>query len=145
MSVTISGTPVAGDSFTVTQASQAGTDVFATIDSAIAALQTPVQGNQAAEATLQNQLSSAMTQMSNALGNVTTIQASVGGRENELQALQTVTSTSSLQVQNNLANLTGTDMISAITQFEQLQNALSASQKSFVQTQSLSLFQYINP
>jgi len=145
MSVTISGTPSAGDSFTVTQANQAGTDVFATIDSAIAALETPVQGDQAAAATLQNQLSTAMTQMSNAFGNVTTIQASVGGRENELQALQTVTSTSSLQVQDNLTNLTGTDMISAITQFEQLQNALSASQKSFVQMQNLSLFQYINP
>lgn len=145
MSVAISGTPAAGDSFTVTQANQAGTDIFATIDSAIAALQTPVQGSTASAATLQNQLSTAMTQVSNALGNVTTIQASVGGRENELQALQTVTSTSSLQVQSNLSDLTSTDMISAISQFEQLQNALSASQKSFVQMQNLSLFQYINP
>jgi len=144
MSVAISGTPADGDSFTVTQANQAGTDIFATIDSAIAALQTPVAGSTAAAATLQNAMSTAMTKVSNAFGNVTTMQASVGGREQELQALQTVTTSSSLQVQSNLSDLTGTDMVAAISQFEQLQNALSASQKTFVQTQNLSLFQYIN-
>jgi len=145
MSVAISGTPADGDNFSVTQANQAGTDIFATIDSAIAALETPAQGSQAASATLQNAMATAMTKVGNALGNVTTLQASVGGREQELKALQTVTSTSSLQVQSNLEDLTSTDMISAISQFEQLQNALSASQKSFVSMQNLSLFQYLNP
>jgi flagellar hook-associated protein 3 FlgL len=145
MSVTISGTPANNDSFTVTQASQAGTDIFATIDSAIAALQTPTSQNQAAEATLQNQMATAMTQVQNAIGNVTTVQASVGGREQELQALQTVTNTNSLDVQTNLSNLTSTDMVSAISQYEEVQNALTASQKSFVEIQNLSLFQYINP
>jgi flagellar hook-associated protein 3 FlgL len=145
MSVTISGTPANGDSFSVTQASQAGTDIFATIDSAIAALQTPSSGNPTASATLQNQLATAMTKVSNTFSNVTTLQASVGGREQELKALQTVTTSNSLQVQSNLSDLTSTDMVSAISQFEQLQNALSASQKSFVQMQGLSLFQYINP
>jgi len=145
MSVTISGTPAAGDSFSVTQANQAGTDIFATIDSAIAALQAPAQGSPAAAATLQNALATAMTKVTNAHGNVTTLQASVGGREQELKALQSVTSTNGLQVQSDLESLTSTDMISAISQFEQLQNALSASQKTFVQTQGLSLFQYLNP
>lgn len=145
MSVTISGTPANGDSFTVTQASQAGTDIFATIDSAIAALQTPSSGSPTESATLQNQLATAMTKVSNAISNVTTLQASVGGREQELKALQTVTTTNTLQVQSNLSDLTSTNMVSAISQFEQLQNALSASQKSFVQMQNLSLFQYVNP
>jgi flagellar hook-associated protein 3 FlgL len=35
-------------------------------------------------------------------------------------------------------------MVQTISQYEQVQNALSASQKSFVQIQQLSLFQYIN-
>jgi flagellar hook-associated protein 3 FlgL len=35
--------------------------------------------------------------------------------------------------------------VAAITQYEQISNALSASQKSFAATQQLSLFQYINP
>ncbi|MDR3100230.1 MAG: flagellar hook-associated protein FlgL, partial [Paraburkholderia sp.] len=59
--------------------------------------------------------------------------------------LQTVTSTNSLQVTSNLNDLTATDMTAAITQYTQLSNALTASQKSFAATQNLSLFQYINP
>ncbi|HTH62484.1 MAG TPA: flagellar hook-associated protein FlgL [Paraburkholderia sp.] len=145
MSVAVSGTPASGDSFTVTQANQAGTDIFATIDSAIAALQTPTQSLPTAEATLTNAMSTAMTKVNNALGNVTTIHASVGGREQELKALQTVTSSNTLQVQTSLSDLTSTDMTSAISQYEQLSNALTASQKSFVSMQGLSLFQYINP
>jgi len=35
-------------------------------------------------------------------------------------------------------------MTATISQFEQVQNALEAAQKSFVQIQGLSLFQYIN-
>ncbi|HTR10931.1 MAG TPA: flagellar hook-associated protein 3, partial [Paraburkholderia sp.] len=37
------------------------------------------------------------------------------------------------------------DTVAAISQYEQLSNALTASQKSFAATQNLSLFQYLNP
>jgi flagellar hook-associated protein 3 FlgL len=62
-----------------------------------------------------------------------------------VKALQAVTSTNSLQTTSNLSDLTSTDMTAAISQYEQISNALSASQKSFAATQNLSLFQYINP
>jgi flagellar hook-associated protein 3 FlgL len=143
-SVTISGTPANGDSFSVTPA-KASTDIFKTIDNVIAALSSPTSGSPSAVASLTNALATAQTQIENTLTNVTTVQASVGGRENEIQALQTVTSNSSLQVQNNLANLTSTNMTSTISLYEQVSSALSASQKTFAQTSSLSLFQYINP
>lgn len=149
MNVTISGTPsgtAPGDSFTVTPGTaSANSDMFATIDNVIAALNTPTQGTTAATATLQNALTTGMTALGNSLSNVITIHASVGGREQELQALQTVTSTNSLQVTTSLDDLTSTDMTSAISQYTQLENALTASQKSFATTQGLSLFQYINP
>ncbi|WP_042269034.1 flagellar hook-associated protein FlgL [Paraburkholderia heleia] len=146
MSVTMSGTPAAGDAFSVTPATASqNTDVFASIDSIIAALNTPTSGSQAAVANLNNALNTGLTQVGNSLSNVITVQASVGGREQEVKALQTVTSTNSLQVTSNLADLTSTDTVAAISQFEQLSNALTASQKSFAATQNLSLFQYINP
>jgi flagellar hook-associated protein 3 FlgL len=147
MNVTISGTPASGDSFSVTPGSaSANSDIFATLDNVIAALNTPnATGTNGADANLSNALTSGMTALGNSLSNVITIHASVGGREQEVQALQSVTSTSALQTTTNLSALTSTDMTSAITQYTQLENALTASQKSFATTQSLSLFQYINP
>ncbi|WP_233865200.1 flagellar hook-associated protein FlgL [Paraburkholderia adhaesiva] len=146
MNTTISGTPATGDSFTVTPASNSGnTDVFATLDTMIAALNNPAQDNATATATMQNALSTGLAQMTNSLDNVVTIHASVGGREQELQAVQTVTSTNALQVTTNLQTLTSVDMTKAISQYTQVQSSLSASQKVFAQTQSLSLFQYFNP
>lgn len=146
MNVTISGTPAKGDNFTVTSANSSGnSDVFATIDSVIAALQTPTSDNQTASANVTNALTTGMTQLSNSLTNVTTVQASVGGREQEIEALQTVTSSSQLQTETSLSDLTSTDMTAAITQYEQVEDALTASQKSFASTENLSLFQYINP
>jgi flagellar hook-associated protein 3 FlgL len=85
-----------------------------------------------------------LSQLGNTLDNITSVQASVGGREQEVKALQTVTQTNSLQTQSNLSDLTQTDMVSTISKYELQQNALSASQQAFVKIQGMSLFQYIN-
>jgi len=142
--VAITGTPAAGDNFTVKPANQAGTDVFANLNAMIAALQQPVTGSTAATANLQNALNTGLSQLANTIGNVTAVQASVGGREQEVQALQTVTQTNTLQTQSNLLDLTSTDMVSAISKYTLQQAALQASQQAFVQIQNMSLFQYIN-
>ena len=65
------------------------------------------------------------------------------GREQELHALQTTTQTNSVQTQSDLSNLTGVDMVTAISKFEQTQSALQAAQQTFVKMQGMSLFQYI--
>jgi flagellar hook-associated protein 3 FlgL len=46
-------------------------------------------------------------------------------------------------LQSDLSNLTGVDMVTAITKFQQTQSALQAAQQTFVKMQGLSLFQYI--
>jgi flagellar hook-associated protein 3 FlgL len=145
MNVTISGTPNPGDTFSVTPAtSSANSSLFGTLDSIISALQTPTNGTPAGLANLTNALTTGTTAFQNSLTNITTVEATVGGREQELEALQTSTSNASVQTQSNLANITSANMVSTITQFEQLQNSLEAAQKSFVQIQGMSLFQYIN-
>jgi flagellar hook-associated protein 3 FlgL len=146
LSLSISGTPANNDSFTVSPGTANGnTDMFATIDNVISALSTPVGGVNSVQASLENSLTTGMTALGNSLSNVITVQASVGGREQEVKALQTITSTNSLQNTSDLSDLTSTDMTTAISQYTQLENALTASQKSFAATQGLSLFQYINP
>ncbi|CAN0624011.1 flagellar hook-associated protein 3 FlgL [Burkholderia multivorans] len=143
--VTVSGTPTAGDTFSVTPAPQAQTDVFATLDTMIAALKQPVGSSTTAAATLANAMATGSTQLDNSMTNILTVQASVGGREQEIKAMQSVMSTNSLQVASNLSDLTSTNMVSTISQYLQTQNALTGAQKAFVQMQNLSLFQYINP
>lgn len=144
MQVSISGAPNPGDTFTVTPATATqNTSVFASLDSVIAALKQPADNNPTAVATLKNALTSALTQVQNSMTNVTVVQASVGGREHELQALQTTTQTNSVQTQSDLSNLTGVDMVTAITKFEQTQSSLQAAQQAFVKMQGMSLFQYI--
>ncbi|MGN6652868.1 flagellar hook-associated protein FlgL [Trinickia sp.] len=144
MQVSMSGAPNPGDTFTVTPATAPqNTSVFASLDSVIAALKQPADNNPTAVATLKNALTTGLTQVQNSMTNVTVVQASVGGREHELQALQTTTQTNSVQTQSDLSNLTGVDMVTAITKFEQAQSALQAAQQTFVKMQGMSLFQYI--
>lgn len=144
MQVSITGAPNPGDTFSVTPSTAPqNSSVFSTIDSIIAALQAPASNNTAATASLANSLTTGLSALQNSLTNVTVVQASVGGREQELQALQTTTQTNSLQTQSNLADLTGVDMVSAISNFQLTQNALQAAQQTFVKIQGMSLFQYI--
>ncbi|CAB3764224.1 flagellar hook protein FlgL [Burkholderia sp. MSh2] len=145
LTVPVSGNPASGDKFTVTPAPQAGTDVFAALDSMIAALKVPVSSNTSAAAALANAMTTGTTKLNNMMTNVLTVQASVGGRQQQVKAMQTVNQTDTLQVTSNLSNVTSTDMVSTISQFLQMQNALTGSQKAYSALQNLSLFQYINP
>lgn len=146
LTVPVSGSPAPNDTFSVTPAPQvANHDVFSTLDTMVAALKTPIASNSTAAAALANAMTTGATKLGNTMTNILTVQASVGGREQEIKAMQTVMSTNSLQISSNLADLTSTNMVSTISQFTQLQNALTGAQKAFVQLQNLSLFQYINP
>jgi len=140
-SVTISGAPNAGDNFTVAPAARSA-DVFANLDSVIAALQKPVSGA-SDQVNLTNALNTALTQFHNTLNNVTTVQTSVGGREQEVQALQSITQSNNLQTQSNLADLTQTDLTSVISKYTMTQFSLQAAQQGFSMIQKLSLFNYI--
>ncbi|ASV97786.1 flagellar hook-associated protein FlgL [Paraburkholderia aromaticivorans] len=142
-SVTITGAPNAGDSFSVTPATQGSMDVFANLSQLITTLQTPVSGG-ASTASFQSALTTSMAQLENTMNNVVTAQAAVGGREQEVQALQTVTQTNTLQTSSNLADLTQTDMVKTIGKYTMTQAALQAAQQAFAKIQNISLFQYLN-
>ena len=78
--------------------------------------------------------------MANVLSAMTVVQASVGGREQELQALQSTTQNNSLQTQSDLSSVTGIDMAGTISKFELTQNTLQAAQQSFARIEGMSLF-----
>jgi flagellar hook-associated protein 3 FlgL len=143
--VAISGTPASGDTFTVAPANTGNTsdtDIFATLDSLVNALKQPADTS-AAQATLQNALTTAGTKISNTYNNVLTTQTAVGGRSQEVTATQTATQTTSTQTASNLSDLVSVNLPSAISQYEMTQQSLQAAQQAFSQIAKMSLFTYL--
>ena len=144
--VAISGTPASGDTFTVAPANTGNTsdtDIFTTLDSLVNALKQPADST-AAQATLQNALTTAGAKIGNTYNNVLTTQTAVGGREQEVTATQTSMQTTSTQTANNLADLVSVNLPTAISQYEMTQNSLQAAQQAFAQIQKMSLFNYLS-
>ncbi len=142
--LSVSGTPADGDSFDVSTAKNAGTDIFASVSELVSALRTPLTGGgAAAQAKLQNALSTANMKVTNAHDNVLTVLSSVGSRQTEIDALDTAGSASKLQEESYRSSIEDLDPYSAIAEFYQRQSSLQATQMTFAKLNSISLFNYL--
>lgn len=137
----ITGTPVAGDTFTVRQ-QNVGVNLFTTLSNVVAALNQP-GGGTFNQANLTNALTTATSQVSNAENNVLTVRSLVGARGQELATLKTDNSTAQLQFSSTISSLTDTNIVTAYSQYTETSVALQAAEKTFVQTESLTLFSII--
>ncbi len=114
-----------------------GQDMFETLNDLILQLNTPgTTGLSAA-------LSTANSDFEAALGNVSTVRASVGTRMKELDSLDNAGSSKNLQYSQTLSTLQDLDYTKALTDLSRQQTTLEAAQKSFMQTSNLSLFKYL--
>ena len=144
LQVSIGGTPVAGDNFSVVTAKNSGTDMFSVISDAIIALRTPVaNAGPVAQAKLLNALSTANRKITNAYDNVLTVRTSVGSRLQELDSLGATGDSRNISDKSYLSALQDLDYASAIAEFYQRQTALQASQQTFVKIQEIALFKYL--
>jgi flagellar hook-associated protein 3 FlgL len=142
--LSVTGTPADGDSFDVSTAKNAGTDVFEAIGKLVTALRTPLTGGgDAAKAQLLNALSTANVKVTNAHDNVLTVLSSVGSRQNEIDALDSSGASSKLQEESYLSGIQDLDPYSAIAEFYQRQSSLQATQMTFAKLNSISLFNYL--
>ncbi len=141
ISFSISGAPAAGDTFTV--APSTNQSVFATLRSLVNAFSTNTSGNAAATASFRNVYNSGLANLDGVLDNVIDVQASIGSRMNELDALSNVSESLDLQYQERLSNLEDLDYAAAISAFIQQQTQLEAAQSSFAKISGLSLFNYL--
>jgi flagellar hook-associated protein 3 FlgL len=140
MQVQITGSPAAGDQFTLTSG---GTQsLFNTFQNLINVLSTPVS-TAADSAKLNNGINAALGGLNAGLNSVLATRASVGSRMNELTSLDTMGTALDTQYQQNLSQLQDLDYTKALSDFSQQQTALEAAQKSFTQVMGLSLFNYI--
>jgi flagellar hook-associated protein 3 FlgL len=84
-----------------------------------------------------------LTNLDQAMANVSRVHSSVGARMQELDALSSNAAAVDIQYQQTLSELQDLDYVKAISDFTRQQVSLEAAQKSFVQISGLSLFNYI--
>ena len=136
--VTVSGTPAAGDQFTV---APAGTgSVFSAINTLITTLSsTTLTSSQVA-----TQLGGALQQIDTGLNNLGNVQAGVGGRLNAVTAAATSARTTQTNIQTSVSQLSDVDYAAAVTQLSGQELALQAAQESYASMAKLSLFNYLS-
>lgn len=142
LSLTVQGTPAAGDSISVGTSGNSTPNIFRTLEQVITALDQPAT-TAADKANVQNTLSTASRELDNSLDNVLTTRASVGSRLNELDVIDSVGSNRKLSYAQTLSDLVDLDYNQAISDYSLRQVGLQAAQKAYVGIQSLSLFKLI--
>ena len=143
MQLIIQGVPASGDQFTVVPSTSES--VFKTISDLVATLNSPVTPSVVASTTaFTAALSSAQNGLDRSLNSVLTTRASLGARLNEVDALQSTGDDLGLQHKQTLSLLQDLDYNKAITDLTQRQTSLQAAQKSYLQVQNMSIFNYIS-
>ena len=97
----------------------------------------------ASQAQLNNSIGGAINNIDQALGNMQSVQASVGARLNTITTQQSVATTQQVQLKQSISTLQSLDYASAITSLDQQNTTLSAAMQAFTLTQGLSLFKYL--
>lgn len=141
-SIVLKGDPQPGDTVSVTSGSHGQTNLFKTLKDAIDVLSTPV-ATEADQARLSNVLKSTMNELDGSLDNVLTVRASAGAKLNELDVIDTVGANKGLNYTQSISELIDLDMSEALSEYALRQVGLQAAQKTFVDIQKMSLFNYI--
>lgn len=140
ISMTLSGTPAAGDSFSV---APSGTQsVFSSLKQIADALNTSAPDD-ASVAAMSNKINAALQSLDQGLQTLGETRAKVGARENMLSAQKTANGNIGVQIQSTLSGIQDVDYASTISQLNLQMTALQASQQAYVKVQGLSLFNYI--
>ncbi|MBP1473371.1 flagellar hook-associated protein FlgL [Frateuria sp. MAH-13] len=135
--VAFSGTPAAGDSFSVAPSSNQS--MFDTLDGIIATLTKPGSGG----ADMQNALNGQLANLDQAVGSVIEARAAVGGRMNALDQQASLNDDLTLQYKSALSNVQDLDYYDAVSKLSLQSSALQAAQLTFSKLQNMSLFDYI--
>jgi flagellar hook-associated protein 3 FlgL len=136
----VTGAPADGDVFTVNQST--AKDVFSSLHDLIVALENSGSGA-TANTRLTNALNTAHNSLDNALDVSLTITAAVGAYSKEVDTNRNAAEDLNLQFEKTIAGLEGLDYNEAITRLTFSQVSLQAAQKSFMQIQALTLFEYL--
>ncbi len=135
--VPITGTPAAGDSFTVATAGNAS--AFSTLSGLITTLSSPTL----ASPLIASQIGNSLQQIDSAITNMSNVSASVGGRLNAITSSQTSAQTLQTNLTTQVSQISDVDYAAAITQLNTEELGLKAAQQTYASISQLSLFNYI--
>jgi flagellar hook-associated protein 3 FlgL len=139
--VTLSGTPAAGDTFSV--APSGNQSMFATLTQLSAALAQPAD-SAASKAQLATSLGSALTNIDQGINHLSTVSASVGARINMLTAQAATNTSTGTALTTQKSNLQDVDYAAAVSTLSQQMVGLQAAEQSYAAISQLSLFKYLN-
>lgn len=117
------------------------TNMFKILDSAVAALKTPIENDPAAAAVQNQVIANAQIGIQNTENNILTVVADVGTKMNELEKLDTLGNDRALGQTKQMSDLVDVDWNEAISSYTMQQAALQASYKAFSDMQGMSLSQ----
>lgn len=139
-SVTVTGAPATGDSFTI--APSTNQSLFASIANLIHAVES-TGTTDADVARYQMDVRNASSDLKLAMNNVVRVRGAVGARQNEVDSVGAINADLKIQYASTLSNLQDVDIVAASAELSQRQTQLQAAQKSFTMVSQLSLFTYL--
>ncbi|MBK1703332.1 flagellar hook-associated protein 3 [Halochromatium glycolicum] len=145
VSIAVEGEPAVGDQIQVRPADDAlaNQDLFKTLKDAIDVLEIDQAGLESNHAHVHNTIDTMMRELDNGLDNILTRRASVGARLNELDVVDTASSTRALNFDRTMSELVDLDYGEAVTEYSLRQVGLQAAQRAFVDIQGMSLFDFM--
>jgi flagellar hook-associated protein 3 FlgL len=135
--IPITGTPAAGDTFTVAKAGTAS--AFSTLSNLITTLSDPTLSS----AQISSRIGGSLQQIDNAISNMSNVSASVGARLNSITSSQGAAQTLQTNLTAAVSQLSDTDYAAAITKLNTEEVSLQAAQQSYASISKLSLFNYL--
>jgi flagellar hook-associated protein 3 FlgL len=135
--IPITGTPAAGDTFTVAKAGNAS--AFSTLQGLITTLTTPGLS----PAQIASQIGGGLQQIDNAITNMSNVAASAGARVNAITSSQGAAQSLQTNLTGAVSQLSDVDYAAAITQLNTEEVSLQAAQASYASIARLSLFNYL--
>jgi flagellar hook-associated protein 3 FlgL len=135
--IPLTGTPAAGDSFTVAKAGTAS--AFDTLQSLVTTLNDTTLNS----AQISSRIGGALRQIDNAISNMTNVSAAVGARINSITSSQGAAQALQTNLTTAVSQLSDTDYAAAITKLNTEEVSLQAAQQSYASISQLSLFKYL--
>ena len=140
MQFDLTGPPANGDAFTIAPAGRQS--IFRTLQAAADLLGQPA-GNASGRARVSSGLLGAIANIDNAISGNLNVRASIGARQNELDALGSSATSADIAGKSQLSTLQDTDYAAASAEFAKQTAALSAAQKTFTMVSNKTLFDYL--
>ena len=141
VSVTVTGAPATGDTFSVDRSRTE--DIFKTIGDVVTALRQP-GGNAVANAKLSSTLQGSIQQLDQASDHLLGVRAQVGVRLSTLDSSEVSRESMDIDLASSLSDLRDLDYAQSLTKMNQQIVGLQAAQLSYTKISALSLFNYLS-